>query len=227
VVLGLPEISFTDHLPLPNDFDAVHRMAFHELDDYMKDIERLRKEYPEISIRTGIEADYYEGFEEYLYRTLHEFRFDITILSVHFIKGWPGDNMVFRYSFPGKPIRDVYSDYLSALKKGVETGMFHLVGHLDVIKTEGFPLLETNPEEMEGLLGAIHEKAMAVEINTSGMRKPISHPYPSLDILPHLIRHGIPITTGSDAHEPEQVGFYFPELENHLKQYDGLQFASW
>ncbi|MCD4692171.1 MAG: PHP domain-containing protein, partial [Calditrichales bacterium] len=29
--IGLKEIAFTDHIPLPDNFDIAHRMAYHEL----------------------------------------------------------------------------------------------------------------------------------------------------------------------------------------------------
>ena len=222
---NINEIAFTDHIPLPNDFDLPHRMAFNELEGYLNEVENLRRQYPELKIRSGIEADYYEGFEDFLDKTISEFQFDITIMSVHFIKNWPKNNWVFSYYFPDKSIEDIYSDYLGAVKKGVETGLFQIVGHLDLIKSEDAPLLSTNPEDLDMLLRSISKQKMAVELNTSGLRKAINELYPAPEIIPQLINYNIPITTGSDAHQPEQVGFQFNELEQQLKNFHNLQFA--
>lgn len=140
IELGIPEIAFTDHIPLPGDFDISHRMVYSELEEYLKEIEEMKSRFPEIVIRSGIEADYYEGFEDYLYQTFQKFNFDIIIMSVHFVHGWPKNNWVFSYYFPDRPIKDIYSDYLQAMKKGVETGLFNVLGHLDLIKSEDVTL---------------------------------------------------------------------------------------
>ena len=115
IQMQIPEIAFTDHIPLPDKFDLAHRMAYHELDDYLNDIEMLRLRYPEIVIHSGIEADFYDGYEDFLYQTFQRFNFDIIIMSVHFIKGWPKNNWVFSYYFPDRPINEIYSDYLQAI----------------------------------------------------------------------------------------------------------------
>ena len=47
---------------------------------------------------------------------------------------------------------------------------------------------------------------MAAEISTAGLRKPVGEIYPSAALLAAFHRHGVPITTASDAHEPHLVG---------------------
>ena len=226
IELNIPEIAFTDHIPLPNDFDLPHRMAFNELEDYLKEIETIKYQYPEIKIHSGIEADFYDGFDEYLYQTFRHFNFEIIIMSVHFIKNWPKNNWVFSYHFPNRPIHEIYSDYLQALKRGIDTGLFDIVGHLDLIKNEDVPLMDTNKLEVLDILKCTKNQSMAVEINTSGLRKDITETYPSLNILPYLEKYKIPITLGSDAHKPEQVGSKFDETEKILANYSEIIFAS-
>ena len=226
IQLNIPEIAFTDHIPLPDDFDIAHRMAYIELEDYLNDIEKIRSEYPEIKIHTGIEADFYDGFEEFLYQTFRKFNFDVIIMSVHFIKGWPKNNWVFSYYFPNRAIEDIYSDYLQALKRGIDTGLFDIVGHLDLIKDEDFPLLKTNKTELLDVLKSVKNQSMAVEINTSGLRKDINETYPNLNLLPYMEKEGVPVTFGSDAHKPEQVGYRFETIENELSNYPKISIAN-
>lgn len=226
IQLQISEIAFTDHIPLPDDFDISHRMAYSELESYLKDIETLRNKYPEIKIHAGIEADYYDGFEEFLNQTFQRFNFDVTIMSVHFIKDWPKNNWVFSYYFPDRSIQEIYSDYLQVLKRGINTGLFDIVGHLDLIKDENFPLLDTNKLELLEILKCVKNKSMAVEINTSGLRKEINETYPNLNILPFLEEYDIPITFGSDAHKPEQVGFQFKVVEKTVLNYANLRIAN-
>ena len=55
---------------------------------------------------------------------------------------------------------------------------------------------------------------MVLEINVAGYRKPCEEPYPSPSILKAAFELGIPITFGSDAHNPEQVGLFRKEAED-------------
>jgi len=53
------------------------------------------------------------------------------------------------------------------------------------------------------------ENKMAIEINSSGIRKPVKEIYPSLKLLKLAREAGLYITFGSDAHAPEEVGADF------------------
>lgn len=221
---NIPEIAFTDHIPLPGNFDLAHRMALSELEGYFREIETLQEEYPQIRILGGIEADYYEGFEEFLQGILSQYPFDLVIMSVHFIKGWGDTNWVFSYHFPDRPLHDIYSDYLRTLSTGVDTGLFQVVGHLDLIKSADLSILGRNEAEVQDLLQRIKKRDMAIEINTSGLRKEIAETYPTLQMLPLISELNIPLTIGSDAHQPDQVGFCFRQLEEELKPFPKLTF---
>jgi histidinol-phosphatase (PHP family) len=48
---------------------------------------------------------------------------------------------------------------------------------------------------------------MVVEINASGLRKPIKQQYPSQLLLEECFEASIAITFGSDAHKVEDIGF--------------------
>ena len=223
--LGLKEIAFTDHIPLPNCFDLAHRMAENELDGYINRTRQLQKQYPQITIRTGIEADFYDGFEEYLREILQRSQFDLTIMSVHFIHGWPKNNWAFSYHFPDKDLKEIYSDYLQALIRGIKTGLFDVVGHLDLIKSPGNPVWELNREELEQVLRLAKEHGMAIELNTSGLRREINEVYPDLSLLRQISELGLPVTLGSDAHSPADVGFKFAELEEKIAEFPNLKLA--
>jgi len=51
LILGIKEIAFTDHIPLPDNFDLAHRMQFSEIDTYTRWVRRAKEKYPEIKIR--------------------------------------------------------------------------------------------------------------------------------------------------------------------------------
>lgn len=52
---------------------------------------------------------------------------------------------------------------------------------------------------------------VAIEINTAGLRKPVNEMYPSLAALRIYCQQGVPLTFGSDAHAPKDVGAAFDQ----------------
>lgn len=218
IELGISEIAFTDHGPLPEKFDIDHRMNLYEMDKYMNWIHGAQRNYPEIKILAGIEMDYYEGFEKFTENFLKKYDFDIVIMTVHFIKNWPDGNWVFNYDQNNKTVKEIYKDYLHAVIKGIDTGLFDVVGHIDLIKKADMPLLHLIPNLVNKLLNKIKETGMVIEINTSGFRRKISDSYPGLDWIDLIIKFDIPICIGSDAHSPEQVGLNFNTVYNFIKE---------
>jgi len=217
IKLGLKEIAFTDHIPLPNNFDIAHRMSFEELDIYAEWVRQMQSQYQEITIRFGIEADYYKGMEEYVEKILVSYDFDIVIMSIHFLHHWPEGNWVFNYNFPDKTQTEIYSDYINTLIQGVKTGLFDIVGHSDIIKSPGQSFISTIPNEVEKLLNSIVSQNMAIEINSSGYRKSANESYPGYDWLGMIKNKNVPLTIGSDAHAPNQVGLRFKEVYDRLR----------
>jgi histidinol-phosphatase (PHP family) len=214
---GIKEICFTDHIPLPEEFDLAHRMTGDEIELYLGWVERAKQAYPQIEILAGIEADYYEGFEKYLDQFLSAHKFDLVIMSVHFVKQWPDGNWVFNYHFPDKSISRVYEEYLDTMIKGIKTGLFDVAGHVDIIKKNGTSLMEMVPEKVDEILDALKKAGMGIEINTSGLRKDAGECYPGFDWLNAIRLKALPVTVGSDAHSPQQVAFRFDEIYRQLR----------
>ena len=61
-------------------------------------------------------------------------------------------------------------------------------------------------EMAQPALDRIAEAGMGMELNTSGLIKPVGEIYPSFLIVSLAFEREIPICFGSDAHAPEQVG---------------------
>jgi histidinol-phosphatase (PHP family) len=59
------------------------------------------------------------------------------------------------------------------------------------------------------VLDRIARSGMGIELNTSGLRKPVGEIYPSPLIVSMAREREIPICFGSDAHCPEDVGDRF------------------
>lgn len=224
---GMTEICFTEHMPFPNGFDAEHRMEPDEMETYLNQIEKLRIKYRELSILTGIEADYIEGFEKYIQKFLSRYSFDLVIMSVHFIKNWVGKQWVFDFDYDRQTLRQKYHDYFDALNKGIRTGLFDVVGHFDIVKRPKRPVLRSNFKDVDRTLDNIKRTGMTVEFNASGLRKPVNDTYPSMGIIELIVERGIPLVLASDAHKPEHVGYGFDEMYNLLFSYPDVQLAKY
>jgi len=57
---------------------------------------------------------------------------------------------------------------------------------------------------------------MIIEINSAGIRKPVGEVYPAWKIIEEMFRLGLPVTMGSDAHNPDQVAEDFAEITRSL-----------
>ena len=147
-------------------------------------------------------------------------------MSIHFLKNWPEGSWVFNYDFPNRSFEDIYTEYLRTISKGIETGLYDVVGHLDIIKTGGHSMLRLVPEELSKVLQEVQKQNMVVEINSSGHRKTVNEPYPSLEMLDLLKEYNIPICVGSDSHAPNQVGLQFNEVYKSLKD-SGIEYLTY
>jgi histidinol-phosphatase (PHP family) len=225
ISLGIKEMAFTDHMPLPNDFDIAHRMSEKEMDIYVEWVSNAKSRYPEIKILFGIEADYYEGFEEYTEKYLNQYDFDLVIMSIHFMKNWPQGNWVFKYDFPERSYKDIYIEYLQAIMNGLKTRLYDVVGHLDIIKTPGQSMSNLVPSELSKVMKEIKKQDMVLEINSSGFRKKVEEPYPELSMLDIIRENDVAICVGSDSHAPDQVGLKFELIYDILRQ-KGFEFLT-
>jgi histidinol-phosphatase (PHP family) len=82
-------------------------------------------------------------------------------------------------------------------------------------------------ELVQPVLDRIAKAGMALEINTSGWRRPVGEAYPSPLILSLAREREIPLTFGSDAHAPDEVGYEFAkavQLAREVGYTESLRF---
>ena len=213
---GIREICFTPHIPLsgfrPGFCGDRLRMDEREFDGYLAELERTRAAFPDLTILSGVEADYIASMERYLEKFLSKHAFDFILMSIHFVSAWGNDEWTFGFR-ESRTIPSVYRDYFREMLAGIETGFFDCVAHLDLIKQPGKPVPAMNRRDVEKVLDACLARGMSVEINTSGTRKQIEETYPCNEIIKLMLERKVAIVTGSDAHAPSQVGMYFDQLQ--------------
>ncbi len=217
LAMGLEEIGFAEHIPMPQIDDPSGRMSISEFPAYLRQIEAARLHYPQITIRLGLEADYIPEHREYIAEFIAGYAFDYVIGSVHFVGDWNFDHpaCIDRYDTYG--VDALYRDYYGLLREAAGSGLFDIIGHFDLPKKFGHrPVGDLSPD-IETTLEVIRARGLALDVNTAGLRKPVRELYPSETILGRAAALGIRITLGSDAHHPGEVGFAFAEVCRRLR----------
>lgn len=185
--------------------------------EYVQTILGLRERYPEITVKLGVEADYVPGYEQGLLRTLGDYPWDYVYGSVHYIGDWGFDNPEYAARYSEWDIEQLYGTYFELICGAVQTGLFDIIGHLDVIKKWGHKPDKEPVKLYERVAKVIASHNIAVEVNTAGYRKPVGEPYPSKSLLAALVARGVELTLGSDAHAPEEVGKDFDRAVEELR----------
>ncbi len=208
---GIAEFACTDHCPAPFTYDPEHRMALEEFDQYRQWVAQAQADSG-LRVLFGVEADYHEGCEEYLDDFLRKQEFDVVLGSVHYASFNPRRAPSLKGLWNHPDPRTNWAIYLDRIGRLADTGLYDVVGHLDLPKRfGGVPQAEWMEELMPPILDRIAKAGMAIEINTSGINHLPKEPYPSLPVLTMAHARNIPITFGSDAHSPVQVGQHFEE----------------
>ncbi|HEY4392289.1 MAG TPA: histidinol-phosphatase HisJ [Paenibacillus sp.] len=214
IEIGLSQIGVSDHMPLlhvnPQTYYPEMAMPMDELPRYVEEAFELKQKYAtSIAVRVGLEADYIEGWENEIERTINNYPWDYVIGSVHFLGEWDVSDFRQVHHWEGRDVFEVYRTYYDAVQKAARTGFYDIMGHLDVIKRFNYKPEQGREQEVIELeqltLAAVAEAGIAMELNASGLTKPCAEMFPSDRILKGAIGLGIPLTVGSDAHDPMKL----------------------
>jgi histidinol-phosphatase (PHP family) len=226
---GLTEIGFSDHSPMARDDFDDWRMFSSQLDEYVEKVRKAQRDFPQLSIRLALEADYLPGHEEWIRDLAARHPWDYFIGSVHYVSDhWAVDSPFKLSEWKHRDTFEVWSAYFERLTMAAETGLFEIIGHADLPKKFGHRPTQDCTPLYERFLSAAKQHYCAIELNTAGLRKDCREIYPSREILQLAFQKGVPITFGSDAHAPDEVGMNFPEaiaLARSVGYRQSVQFA--
>ncbi|NLA26274.1 MAG: histidinol-phosphatase HisJ family protein [Firmicutes bacterium] len=212
---GIGEIGFADHYPLGLLGVQQHSpvtMSPGELSGYINEIRALAANEKEITVRLGIEVDYIPGKEETLAELLPREPFDYIIGSIHFMGDWDFTHPRHAALYNSSDLGQIYSRYFELLWQACSSGLFDIMGHIDVVKKFGHRLPDEAMEFYWQRTASILKKNdLCFELNTAGRAAPAAEFYPGRRLLELCSRKEVPVTLGSDAHGPEQVGRYFDD----------------
>lgn len=215
IELGLDQLGLSDHMPLihvkPEEYYPEMAMSMEELPRYVEECLLLKEKYKgQIEVRVGLEGDYIEGCERQIERIIEDYPWDYVIGSVHFLGKWDITDYRQTHGWEDKDPLVVYRRYYDAVQRAASTGLYDIMGHLDVIKRFGFGPGPEHADEVMAMekeaLAAVARSGKTMELNASGLSKDCKEMFPSRRMLEEAVRLGIPLTLGSDAHHPRKLG---------------------
>lgn len=223
IAKGISIFGFADHSPWMLQEDIKMALSYEEVPIYVERVRNIQRQFSSapdapINILMGMEMDFLPDDNSEALRFLKEYDFDYAIGSVHYIGTWGFDQEEQIARFQNESVRQIYEHYFGLVKELVKSGIFDIMGHLDLIKKFGYFPESGWDDIQEDVARIIGESGMAVELNTSGMDKPVHEFYPTPQFLKRLHKHGVPITLGSDSHRPMEVGRYFDRAISLLRE---------
>ena len=208
--VGLEEIGFSDHSPMRRDDFDDWRMRLDQLDEYVVKVRHAQRAFPGLSIKLALEVDYIPGQEEWIQELSGRHPWDYFIGSVHYVSdSWDLDNPKKLSQWRERDPFDVWTLYFERLTQAAASGLFDIIGHADLAKKFCFYPSQDCTHLYTKFLAAARQGDSAIELNTAGLRKECREIYPSRQILQLACDAGVPITFGSDAHAPSEVGMDF------------------
>ncbi|SER09819.1 histidinol-phosphatase (PHP family) [Gracilibacillus ureilyticus] len=235
ISLGLKEISFTEHAPLPQSFadptpEKDSAMSWDDLSKYIEQITRYKRIYHnKIAINLGFELDYIEGFEDEITYFLNDTGsvIDDSILSVHMLKN-PADNYVcldFSREMFAEIINQfgsvdkVYEEYYRTLQLAIQADLGRYkpkrIGHITLIEKfiKKYPPENNYDKTIDLILDEIINQNLSLDINTAGLfKEDCKQIYPSKPVIQKAYNKGIPLIPGSDSHVSSQLTTGFNQL---------------
>jgi histidinol-phosphatase (PHP family) len=213
---GVDEIGFTEHAYYFKQTRSLWTVAYHvercrhDLDRYVDAVVGARERG--LPVKLGLEVDYVPGREAETHELLAPYPWDYLLGSVHFIDGFAVDGHPRLVDEVG--VERAWSTYFDTLALAARSGLFDSLSHPDLVKIFG---LRAAAFDYGDVADAIAESAVAVEVSTAGLRRPVGELYPHPELLRACRERGVPATLGSDAHTPALVGRDFDRARELLR----------
>ena len=209
VELGLSEVGFADHNPMAAPFDD-WRMLREDLPRYFDEVEKARAQFPQITIRLGLECDFIAGREAWVEELRAMADWDYFIGSVHYLgDGTEVDHPKAMKRYADGETGAIWDAYWKTYERAIRSGLFDFMGHPDLPKKFGYVPAGDLRRFYEPTVAALAECGVAYEINTAGLRKECRELYPAPQFVALAQSAGVPVLINSDAHSVAELGAGF------------------
>lgn len=198
---GLKVLGFSDHCPqfFPTEHYSGFRMRPEKMDDYVKSVLDLRREYKnDIDIKLGLEIEYYPEIFDKLDEFLAQYPMEYYILGEHFIH-----NEYDTHISSGWADHDdgMLTNYVDQILEAMKTGKFTYLAHPDLFAYNGDEAFYA--AEAKRLCEGAKELGVPLEINFLGLAT--KRIYPCDRFFKIATEVGCDFVFGCDAHNPNDV----------------------
>ncbi len=231
--LGVTELAVTEHCSRFVQFDALVRGWWEEdpsaarraetrtcwdeelgadLDQYVD--AALAAKAAGLPVRLGLEVDYLPGQMAKVAALLAGYPFDVLLGSVHWIGAWLFDALDWaeaQQQWASRGVDRIWDDYTRSVEELAGTATTDVLAHPDLAKVAGHRPVVPN-EFHDRIAEAARSCGLAAELNSAGWRKPCGEAYPAAELLSRFHDYGVPITTGSDAHQLADLSWRLADL---------------
>ncbi len=208
VALGLGELGFADHNPMPEHFDD-WRMSREDLPRYLDEVAKARAQ---LAIRLGLECDYLAGHEAWIEELCGMANWDYFIGSVHYLPdGTEVDNPKFISRYRDGDVEEIWTRYWETYTAAIRSGLFDFMAHPDLPKKFGFRPAGDLRRFYEPAIAALADTGTPFEINTAGWRKDCREQYPAREFLALAHAAAVPLLINSDAHAVAELAAGFAD----------------
>ena len=194
---GLKSIAITDHGP-GNFF---YGMKMELIPKMREDIKAAREIYPDVKIFLGVEANTILKVPYLDVKTIEWDKLDIVLAGYHFAVF--GSGMIpNRLGLKSQSLLVQNTDMiLNALYYSEESG-----NHIDILTHPG----DKGPFDIDNIARACEDTGTLMEINGK-------HPHLDIEGIKTAAKYDVKFVISSDAHVPENVGVFEPQLMRALE----------
>ncbi len=196
---GLDIIGISDHC-VPPVFPGAPYVLPDVIDsEYLPQFDKARALYGDkIEILSGVEIEYFEGYDEYYARLLK--KVDYLVLGQHeyLYRGIARDSF-----FDGVDDGNVAA-YCNSVAAGCKTGLFSVLAHPDLIFYRNPPVTRKVELEFENMIKTASDSGIAIELNANGIRNH-GFRYPTDMLVDLCKKYGAAVVVSADAHSPNCI----------------------
>jgi len=200
---GLSFICFTEHI---DENPKSEGLNFFDAEKYLNTIEEVGRKYKEeIIILSGVEFSEPQLYSKKFKKVLAK-NYDSLLGSIHWIDDIliGHEELINLYN-----TQEIFEKYYDLVLEMTEHGGFNVLAHLDLPKRY-IGVEYENSEVIKKILRIIIEKDIALEINTSTLRRGLNESMPGSKILAlYSELGGKKVTIGSDAHRIQDIASDF------------------
>lgn len=215
-----------NHLDLyPDEANLTTDLLSRLFDDYYTEACRLKLIYKnEITILIGFETEYIlrennDPISE-IRNLTNTYKFDYIVGSVHHVNGMMIDYDLDSFNRAESATLDLFNVYFDHQYDLLLNVKPTVVGHFDLCRMfrPEQELTSENWDRINRNIDLIKEYGGLVELNSRAFKKGLKWIYPFKDILQVMVAKDLKFTISDDSHGPNDVGMFYPQLFDCLKE---------